>query len=278
MVSLVDVESGGNSKRALDDLNAERAAAAAEPKEAKPSALQPANRPADNEPKEDPRFAGKSREEVLRMYENLEQHQGRLANELGQQRRTLDELLLQKRTQDLSANGATVPDVNPADLLARPKEVLDQYVTARAREMVEPMAQRLNQLEAALSSTVYQSRHSDSTEVTSSPEFKAWVNATPLRRQLAQNAAQGNAQAADALLTEFKATLPTPKGKNLEAALEKAGKVALEGNQPSDPAAKPTGKTYRRADLIALRARDPDAYNRASDEIYRAYREGRVVG
>jgi hypothetical protein len=272
MVSLVHVETAGNSTRALDALKEERAATQLEPNKAKSADAAPPA--ADN--REDPRFAGKSREEILRAYENLEQHQGRLANELGQQRRTLDELLLQKRSQDLSANGAPVAKIDPADLLTRPQEVLDQYVTAAAQKLVEPMAQRMNQLESALSSSVYNSRHSDSSQITNSPEFKAWVNQTPLRRQLAGNAAQGNVQAADALMTEYKESRGVVKATNLENALEKAAKVNLEGNQPSDPSSKPAGKTYKRADLIALRARDPEAYNRAGDEIMRAYREGRV--
>lgn len=271
MVSLVDVTSTGNSSRALESLTEERAEAAAA---TKPNPTVEEAAPA--KPAEDPRFAGKSREEILDMYRNLEVHQGRLANELGQQRRTLDELLLDKRRQDLSQNGGSAPKVEAADLLTRPQEVLDQYVNARARELVEPVAQRLNQLESALATSSFTTRHADSEQIVNSPEFRAWVGETPLRKQLAQNAAGGNAQAADALLTEYKLSKRLP-GRNLEAALDKAEKATLESNQPSEPAAKQTGKTYRREDLIALRMRNPDEYNRLSDSIMQAYREGRVV-
>jgi hypothetical protein len=282
MASLVDVNlEQGDAKRLIGELQAD---AQQEAPPAKPAAENSgAKAPAEPKPthSEDPRFTGKSREDLLEMYRNLESHNGRLANEFGQTKRTLDELLIDKRARDLNANGApAVDNIDPTDLLVKPKEVLDKFVDAKAQELVRPLTQKIDQLEAQLLTNSFAARHSDANTVAHSPEFKDWVNKTPLRQQLAANAAAGNMQAADALLSEFKASAPAKaSGTHLEAALNAANRASLEGsNNAADPAVKPAGKVFKRADVIALRSRDPDAYERLSPQIEAAYREGRVVG
>ena len=276
MVSLVDVDlNKGDASRAAKALSEAAKEPAAEP--TKPAAAASGN-PADP-PADEGRFAGKSRDDILRSYEHLESHNGRLANELGQVKRTLDELLIEKRVRDLAGNGAKPVEVDPAALLTKPKEVLDQYVDAKARELVAPLQEKLTNLEAALANTQFNSRHSDMTQITASPEFKTWVRGTALRQQLAANASQGNMQAADALLTEFKETrTQQPASRsNLEDALKKADKASLEGSGADAASTKPSGTVYKRADIIALRTRDPEAYERLGPQILQAYREGRVV-
>lgn len=274
MASLVDVDNSGDAKRAVEQLTEEAAAqkTATAVVAAKPE-------PSADDSGEEARFRGKSREDILAMYHNLESHQGRLASELGQTRRTVDEILLQKRRDDLSTNGA-VDDfqIDPADMLTKPKEVLDRYVDAKAKALIEPTVQRLNNLEQTLLTTSFQTRHADSSTVTATPQFKNWVRETPLRQQLAQNAANGSVQAADALMTEYKAA--KPQGKNLEAALDQASKVTLEGARASESGAGggAAGKKYKRGDLMKLRQQDPDKYDSLGPEIYKAYQEGRVVG
>jgi hypothetical protein len=215
------------------------------------------------------------------MYRNLESHQGRLANELGQTRKTLDELLVQKRGEDLRANGGKYNpnEIDPAELLTKPSEVLDRYVKSKAEELVKPFADKVAALESKQSAYEFATKHADSSAITQSPEFRDWVRATPLRSTLAQNAARGDGTAADMLLTEYKLAKPKAGGESkshLDEVLSAAGKVSLEGSRNGATEATPGGKVYKRADLIALRQRNPDRYNELSSEIELAYREGRV--
>lgn len=284
MASLVDVKTeSGNAKTALEALTADPAATAA----GAATATKPDTKAATPNPakasNEDPRFAGKSREDVLEMYMNLESHNGRLANEFGQAKRTLDELMIDKRARDLNASTAKqVADttVDPADLLTKPSEVLSRIVDQRAQELVSPLTKKVSELEAALLNNTFNAKHADATKVAGTPEFKAWANATPLRQQAAAAAAAGNLQAADLLLTEYKESRQSANsgaGTNLSAALEAANAASLESSNAADPAARPAGKQLRRADIMALRVRDPDAYERLGPQILAAYRDGRVV-
>lgn len=232
----------------------------------------------------DPRFRGKSSDDVIDMYRNLESHTGRLANELGQLRRTTDQILLSKRADDLRQNGATsVISIKPTDLLERPTEALGTYFDSRVAELREPLEQRINSLEVELAATRLNSTHSDANAVANSAKFQEWVKGSPLRQQVANLAAQGNIRATTDLITEFKLAGRHDEGQQTrEQALAAAEKVALEqGRTGADggPSTKATGKTYRRADLIALRMSNPDRYEEPgfAAEILKAYREGRVV-
>lgn len=261
------------------ELRAARGAAAPAVKPAASASPSP-TAPASTEPR---RFAGKSREDIMEMYLNLERHDGRLANENGQMQRALQELLVDKRARDLTANGGNPKPttVEPADLLQRPTEALDPFIEERVTKAVAPIQQQLARLEGLLGQTVFQNRHADAQDITSSPEFTAWVKETPLRRNLAAIAAGGNTQVADDLLTEFKKTR-TVETQNAEVQeqrrLAAASSVSLEQSRTgNDGTAKPAGKTYTRAQMRALM--QSPAYqsdDQLREEVSRAYIEGRV--
>src|SRR5271154_3561894 len=66
----------------------------------------------------DPRFKDKSAEEIYNAYRNLEQLHGQQANDLGRQRHMTDQLLAQKRENDLRANGAQTQQAQVAKVTA----------------------------------------------------------------------------------------------------------------------------------------------------------------
>jgi hypothetical protein len=84
-------------------------------------------------------------------------------------------------------------------------------------------------------------------------------------------------EAADELFTLWKDRQATVKQT---AQAEKAGrkeavKAANTGNARGNPDSQ-SRKIYRRADIIKLMKTDPDRYQSLSDEIMKAYQEGRV--
>jgi hypothetical protein len=228
----------------------------------------------------DPRFKGKSAAEIATMYKNLESHSGRLATDLGRTQQAVQELIVDKRARDLRANGDRQPvTVDPTELLQRPTEALEPYIEERVSRVLGPMAEKLQRLETALSSTIFATHHSDASEIVNSQEFANWSRETQLRRELSASAANGNTAHADLLLSEFKSTRKQ-REKVVEDAgdkgLEEAGKVSLEQTRTgSDTGTKVTGKIYKRADIIALKMRG-EVDDDVSAEIDRAYREGRV--
>lgn len=275
----------GDPNRAVNDLN---------------SAVIESNKPAptirrtnDNTqpPAEDPRFAGKSTEEIVNMYRNLESHSGRLASQMGEQRRMLDQLILGKRDSDLRQVQQPTRDpvkVTPADLLANPTEALDRYFQSRQPQGEQPEVQtlkeRLNQLEAQLSETKFVTRHKDADAITADPAFARWVAQTPLRQRLASGAAQGNYADADLLLSEWNAS--NASGNTVTNARDSAQDLARRITTESGNSASETGTgtnkslpKLKRADLIALRQTNPEKYESEEYQkvILQAYRDGRVI-
>ncbi len=235
----------------------------------------------------EPRFAGKSTEEIVSMYKNLESHSGRLAAQLGENKQMLNQLILGKRDNDLRQNGGnTTPvEIKPTDLLANPTEAIDRYLSAREAPLVSQLQQRLSQLEAQLGETKFASKHKDADQQTADPAFAAWVNQTPLRMRLAAEAANNNFYSADLLLDEWNAAQKagTNSVSNTSSrAQDLANKVRLEGSgtgsETGTGRATSSGKIFKRSDLIALRQSDPDTYESPAyqREIVRAYQEGRV--
>jgi hypothetical protein len=284
MVKFVDVPlDNGDPKRATTEL----AAMASESPRQQQSAPTQDSRATERRADVDPRFAGKSPDEIVGMYKNLESHSGRLASQLGDARQTLNQYILGKRDNDIRQNGGQVTEqvkIQPTDLMVNPTEAIDRLLASRENPQFSRLQQRLNDLEAQLGQTTFVNRHPTATEETSDPAFQAWVQQTPLRQKLAADAANNNFYAADALLTEWQSA---KGGSNITTSQNRAQalatRVSLESNNTGsdDGRAQSTQstRTLRRRDLIALRQSNPDLYDSEEYQkvILQAYKDKRVV-
>lgn len=240
--------------------------------------------PSNDEDKLPPKLRGKTPEQIAEMYTNLESAYGRMANDLGTQRKLTDRLLDLKRENDLGQNGAPQKvEVKSADLLENPTATLERFSQAREQQS----AQRLADLEARLAAQSLQIAHPDYLQVAQSNEFAEWVQASPLRVRAALAAQQGDYSAASDLLTDFKTSAKKPQAQKQQTDETEdegqqqrsvAQKASLESSGQSNAGVKKAGKIYRRADLMRLRAERPDAYydEDFQNEILIAYNEGRV--
>lgn len=240
-----------------------------------------------NDPLTDPRFAGKSTEEIVSMYKNLESHSGRLASQLGESRNALNSIILNKRDNDLRQGSGREPvKVQPTDLLSNPTEALERYLSARESPEVQTLKDRLAQLESQLTQTTFTTRHPNAEKETADPEFARWVQQSPLRSRLAAQAASNDFSAADDLLTEWRLAQKqgNPVTETRSRVQELAANISLEGNNIGSEAGRGqqndvSSRKFKRSDLIALRQNDPDKYESPAfqRQIFKAYQEGRVV-
>lgn len=274
MVRLVDVPlDGGSTKGAIDSLNA----LALESQEQTTRQEVPQNPQSVG----DQRFAGKSTEEIVNMYRNLESHSGRLASQLGEARSSLQSVIAGKRENDLQRQGVQEPaKIQASDLLSNPTDAIDRYLQSKQNPEVNALQARLNALENQLATTTLNFKHPKAEEITADPKFAAWVRQTPLRSNLAQNAANGDPRAAEMLLSEYQASIGD--GTNaVENAAERAralvGKTGLEGRASGSESTGRTKKMLKSSDLVALRMNNPDEYERRANEITQAYIEKRVL-
>jgi hypothetical protein len=171
-------------------------------------------------------------------------------------------------------------------LLSNPTEALDRYLAGRENPEVQTLKDRLNQLESQLSQTTFTTRHPNADAETSDPEFARWVQQTPLRMRLANQAANNDFGAAEALLTEWKVAQNSGNAVSTAKtrAQELAGNIGLESNNVGTESGSggrnsSSDRKFKRADLIALRQSDPDTYESPAfqRQILKAYQDGRVV-
>ena len=278
MASIVDVDNAPGDVEGLEKSLAEAVTAE---KSVQDSDTSNNNEQAQksNDPLAGTKFEGKGIEEILDSYNNLQSAYGRMANDLGTQRKLTDELLNLKRDTDLQSNAPAedpLPKVDPAQLLDDPTQALDGYLASREARNQRAYEERLAQMEAQMQADRFMQKHPDFMDVGQSEEFRTWATASPLRNQVANLAAGGDWDAADALLNEYKAEMANAPAKAQEDGIEAAKKVGLEST--ASEGSTSSGKVYRRADLIELKLKKPHIYGDPAfqAEILKAYSEGRV--
>jgi len=109
-------------------------------------------------------------------------------------------------------------------------------------------------------------------------KFAEWIKASKIRTQLfVQADQQFDAEAADELFSLWKErkTVAQQTVQVEKQARKQQIKAANTGNARGS-AEGSRKKVYRRADIIKLMRTDPERYQALSEEILRAYSEGRV--
>ena len=228
------------------------------------------------------KFAGKSTEEIIDSYTNLEKELGRKAQEVGELRKLSDSFLQAEvaRTQNPQDNTPleAKDNDNSDEFFNDPNKAVNQIIENH------PKFQQFQQFQAeqaqAGAKAQLEQTHPDFSNVIQDKGFQEWVQGSPIRMQMFQAADAYNFDAANELLTNWKDRSMISKTQEVKQKAEVDRKEALKtGTTESrtSSGSRGGGKTYRRADLIRLKMENPSRYESLQDEIYQAYAEGRVV-
>jgi len=229
------------------------------------------------------KFQGKSFDEVVDMYRNLEKEYGRKGNEIGELRKLTDEILqleIQQKRNNSERVNSKEEELSDDDWFSSPKEATDKYLqkSSLAKE-VEELKEKLSSKDREQAHSAFVEKHPDYMDLAQESGFQEFVKESKYRTQLAQQADQYDYEAANELFDLYK-SIRQPKGADVSEDSNKAEKqsqarkqATLEGTGNRN---KGTKKVYRRADLIKMKMQDPERYNTMQDEIMRAYQEGRV--
>ena len=218
------------------------------------------------------KYKGKTAEDIIKMHQEAEKLIGKQAQEVGEVRKLADELL----KQSLASKPQPIEQQEPEiDFFEDPKKAIQKELSAHpdviaAREAA--LAFKKMQIQQKLNSD-----HPDFTQVVQDPEFVNWVKSSPVRMGLYAKAdAEFDYDSANELLSTFK-QIKSVKAQENKAAGEAARQSALKSAAVDvGGTGESSKKVYRRADLIRLRMTDPARYEALSDDIMRAYQEGRV--
>lgn len=236
---------------------------------------------AEESPEIPSKFAGKSTQEIIDSYTNLEKELGRKAQEVGELRKLSDSFLqaeVSRNTQNPQDNTPLETKDNDVDFFDDPNKAVNDMIEnhPKFREFQQFQAQQAQAgAEARLKQT-----HPDFTEVVQDKAFQEWVQDSPIRIQMFQAADAYNFDAANELLTNWKDRSMISKTQEVKEKAEVERKEALKAGTAESRTSSGSskgGKTYRRADLIRLKMENPSRYESLQDEIYAAYAEGRVV-
>ena len=223
------------------------------------------------------KYRGKSVEDLVQMHQELEKFSGKQSTEVGELRKLVDDHI---QTQ-LSQQQAPQPqpeddDEDDVDFFVDPKtavsRAIDNHPKIREAQAYTEQAKK----QAALAQL--QQSHPDMEQVLQDPKFADWIKASKVRTRLFVEADQHyDYDSAHELFSLWKEKnqVVQQTAQAEKAARKSAVKSASTGSArgSADTSRK---KIYRRADIIKLMKNDPERYQMMSEDILKAYSEGRV--
>jgi hypothetical protein len=234
------------------------------------------------------KFKDKGLPDVIKSYQELERKYGEQANEVGELRRYVRQVV------EMGMNNQTdvkpEPEIDHDTFMENPREAVKRSV----KPELDKVTKELQDLKYQARVKEFYTTHPDAREVGQSDEFKSWINQNQTRVRKALAADNGDVDAADDLLSTWKeiqsvrksATARTEEADNARLEADMAAKEAKASAARKDTLRRMSGETgrsassskklYRSADIIRLKIENPDRYDALADEILLAYKEGRV--
>ena len=219
------------------------------------------------------KFAGKTQAELAAMLVEAERFRGKQANEVGDLRRSVDTLL---QAQLHAAQGQAPEAEEEIDFFADPEAAVNRRIDNHPDIIAAKQAAQASTQEAT-KSKLY-AAHPDMNDILADESFGTWVNESPIRKQLLQQADRNyDYDAANELFGTWKERASLAERTVAVDKRERSAtiKAAGTGSGNASAAASPK-KVYRRTDIIRLMNSDPARYADMADEIFAAYKDGRV--
>ena len=227
------------------------------------------------------KYRNKSLDEIIKMHQEAEKLIGRQAQEVGENRKLLDQYIKQQLEQKHDTQPSKAQEI---DWFEDPERAVKQAVENNPvlKKMQEEQAK---QAQLVALQTI-EKAHPDFVNVAQSDDFQQWVTSSKIRTRLYEQASDYDVDSALELLETYKSirNVKQQKVEATKAADESLKKVDDENRSKALKTAavqqggtgESTKPVYRRADLIRLRMQDPNRYESMAEEILQAYAEGRV--
>lgn len=240
------------------------------PAAAEPAVKQPAAQASDEDDVPE-QFRGKSKKDIVKMYQDAHQVIGRQGSELGELRQKADfaikaslEALRGRKTEEPAKPAATpATPVDESAFFAKPYEavsqaIADHPVIKEIRETLGRAAADQATSRASAATEQFNRTHPDAPEILRDPEFRQWVAASPIRRTLLQRAHQSyDFHAGDEVFSTWKALRGVKSQQSTPAQSAPAGAPAAGAPSQADISAAA-------ATLASARKAKADAASKAA--------------
>jgi hypothetical protein len=219
------------------------------------------------------KYQGKSTAEIIRMHQEAEKLLGKQSSEVGELRKVVDDYIQTQLSEQAPQQSEPEEDI---DFFSDPDRAVERAINNHPK--IKEAEKISNQYRHSTALAELQRRHPDMQGILKDGKFAEWIKGSKIRQQLfVQADQQYDYEAADELFTTWKERQQVvgQTAANEKSERKKAVKAASTGNVrgSGEQSAK---KVYRRSDIIKLMKEDPERYMSLSDEIMRAYSEGRV--
>ena len=220
------------------------------------------------------KYQGKSLEDVVQMHQEAEKLLGKQSSEVGELRKVVDDYIqAQLSSQQAPEQQQEDDDI---DFFTDPKTAVSRAIENHPK--IREAEQYTQQYKKQSTLGQLQAAHPDMQTILQDPKFAEWVKGSKIRTQLfVQADQQYDYDAANELFSLWKERAQVAQQT---AAVEKqARKQQLKSANTGNARGTSEGqrkKIYRRADIIKLMRTDPERYQTLSEEIFKAYAEGRV--
>ena len=236
---------------------------------------EPVEQPQPEESSLPEKYQGKSLEEVVKMHQEAEKLLGRQSSEVGELRKVVDDYISTQTPAQAPQQQHVEPE-DDIDYFTDPQAAVNRAIENHPK--IREAQQYTEQYKKQTSLATVQAKHPDMQTILGDPKFAEWIKASKIRTQLFVAADQQyDADAADELFSLWKERKTVARQT---AAVEKqARKNTLKSASTGNARGTAEGtrkKVYRRADIIKLMRTDPERYQSLSDELLKAYAEGRV--
>lgn len=224
------------------------------------------------------KYKGKSVEDLVQMHQELEKFSGKQSTEVGELRKVVDDYIQTQLSTQQAPQQQQQQDDNDddVDFFVDPKTAVSRAIDNHPKiKEAQAYTQQYKQ-QATLAQL--KSSHPEMEQILQDPKFAEWIKGSKVRTQLfVQADQQYDYDAANELFSLWKERnqVVQQTAQAEREARKSSVKTASTGNARGT-AEGSRRKVYRRADIIKLMRTDPERYQSLSDELLKAYAEGRV--
>ena len=224
------------------------------------------------------KYHGKSVEDLVQMHQELEKFSGKQSTEVGELRKVVDDYIQTQLSTQQAPQQQQQQDDNDddVDFFVDPKTAVSRAIDNHPKiKEAQAYTQQYKQ-QATLAQL--KSSHPEMEQILQDPKFAEWIKGSKVRTQLFVQADQAyDYDAAHELFSLWKERnqVVQQTAQAEKEARKSQVKSANTGNARGT-AEGSRRKVYRRADIIKLMRTDPERYQSMSDELLKAYSEGRV--
>lgn len=221
------------------------------------------------------KFQGKSIEDIVASYENLEREFGRKNNTIGEQRKLIDQLIALERPKEAEVEEETLDaDALLDDPNAAIQKAIENNPTLKA------IQERLESRDRATAQEAFMTKHPDAESLFKDAEFAKWITKNPTRQKMFVDAdANYDFATVSDILDDWKEIHPSKTTEESDASedsgdVEQAAKDLTTETKTKAQAKK--RKIYSRSYIVNMMVNDPEQYERRKEEFRKAYEDGRV--